>query len=88
MKTSSLSHLTAVSGANCAIVTAAAFAVAALCRRRPWPRVASPSLALAGFVVLVTPQPSVVRAGAMAGVVLVAIATGRPGGGVPRSRSR
>ena len=29
---SSLSHLTAVSGANCAIVTAAAFALAALCR--------------------------------------------------------
>ena len=32
MKASSLSHLTAVSGANCAIVTAAAFALAAACR--------------------------------------------------------
>ena len=34
-------------------------------------------------MVLVTPEPSVVRAAAMAVVVLVAIATGRPGGGVP-----
>ncbi len=39
-------------------------------------------LALAGFIVLVTPQPSVVRAGAMAVVVLIAVAAGRPGGGV------
>lgn len=82
MKASSLSHLTAVSGANCAIVTAAAFALAALCRlRRVW-RVVVALAALMGFVVLVTPQPSVVRAGAMAVVVLVAIAAGRPGGGV------
>ena len=82
MKASSLSHLTAVSGANCAIVTAAAFAMAALCRlRRTW-RVVVALTALVGFVVLVTPQPSVVRASAMAIVVLIAIAVGRPGGGV------
>ena len=82
MRASSLSHLTAVSGANCAIVTAAAFALAAICGLRRGARVAVALLALLGFVVLVTPQPSVVRAGAMAVVVLVAIATGRPGGGV------
>lgn len=82
MKASSLSHLTAVSGANCAIVTAAAFALAALCRLPRHARVVVALMALAGFVVLVTPQPSVVRAGAMAIVVLVAIAAGRPGGGV------
>ena len=82
MKTSSLSHLTAVSGANCAIVTAAAFALASLCRVRRVGRVLVALTALAGFVVLVTPEPSVVRAGAMAIVVLIAIATGRPGGGV------
>ncbi len=82
MKASALSHLTAVSGANCAIVTTAAFALAALCRlRRAW-RVIVALAALVGFVVLVTPQPSVVRASAMAIVVLVAIALGRPGGGV------
>ena len=82
MKASSLSHLTAVSGANCAIVTAAAFALAALCGLRRTGRVVVAGLALVGFVLLVTPQPSVVRAGAMAIVVLIAIASGRPGGGV------
>ncbi|MEV1130607.1 ComEC/Rec2 family competence protein [Agromyces sp. NPDC049794] len=82
MKVSSLSHLTAVSGANCAIVTAAAFLLAALCRVGRTGRIVAAVLALVGFVVLVTPQPSVIRAGAMAVVVLVALAAGRPGGGV------
>ena len=39
MKASSLSHLTAVSGANCAIITAAAFALAAALRLRRFARV-------------------------------------------------
>ncbi|MFB6608847.1 ComEC/Rec2 family competence protein [Agromyces sp. NPDC056379] len=82
MKASSLSHLTAVSGANCAIVTAAAFALAALLGLPRLLRVGVALLALAGFVVLVTPEASVVRAATMAVVVLVAIAAGRPGGGV------
>lgn len=82
MKASSLSHLTAVSGANCAIVTAAAFALAALLRLRRAGRVAFAAVALAGFIVLVTPQASVIRAGAMAVVVLLALVSGRPGGGV------
>ena len=82
MKRSSLSHLTAVSGANCAIVTAAAFGLAALVGLGRRMRVVVAVSALAGFIALVTPQPSVVRAGAMAVVVLIAIAAGRPGGGV------
>ena len=82
MKASSLSHLTAVSGANCAIVTAAAFGFAALLGLGRITRVVVAMAALAGFIALVTPQPSVVRAGAMAIVVLIAIAAGRPGGGV------
>ena len=81
MRASSLSHLTAVSGANCAIVTAAAFGLAALCGAPRSVRVLAALAALVGFVVLVTPQPSVVRAGAMAVAVLVAIASGRSGGG-------
>ncbi|KQZ08127.1 ComEC/Rec2 family competence protein [Agromyces fucosus] len=82
MKASSLSHLTAVSGANCAIVTAAAFALAALIGLPRLARVVVALFALTGFVVLVTPEASVVRAATMAIVVLVAIAAGRPGGGV------
>ncbi|SIN78042.1 ComEC/Rec2 family competence protein [Agromyces cerinus] len=81
MKAASLSHLTAVSGANCAIVTAAAFALAALLGLPRLLRVVVALAALAGFVVLVTPEASVVRAATMAVVVLVAVAAGRPGGG-------
>ena len=56
MKASSLSHLTAVSGANCAIVTAAAFALAAAVGLRATdPRGRRARRAL-GFVVLVTPS--------------------------------
>jgi competence protein ComEC len=83
MKASSLSHLTAVSGANCAIVTAAGFALAALLGAPRSVRVAIALTALAGFVVLVTPESSVVRAAVMAVVVLIAVASGRSGGGVP-----
>jgi len=83
MKASSLSHLTAVSGANCAIITAAAFWIAARCRAPRWARVAIAIGALLAFVVLVTPQASVVRAATMAMVLLIALARGRRGGGVP-----
>ncbi|KRF31135.1 ComEC/Rec2 family competence protein [Yonghaparkia sp. Soil809] len=83
MKRSSLSHLTAVSGANCAIVVGLVLGLGALGR---WPRAArvgAALVALGGFVVLVTPQASVVRAAVMAAVVLLALATGRSGRGLP-----
>jgi competence protein ComEC len=82
MKASSLSHLTAVSGANCALVTAGAFWVCGRLRAPRGIRVLVAVLALVAFTVLVTPQASVVRAAAMALVVLAAFAAGRPGGGV------
>ncbi|MFJ4175882.1 ComEC/Rec2 family competence protein [Microbacterium sp. NPDC089696] len=78
MRTSGLSHLTAVSGANCAIVVGAVFWLAALCGAGRGLRVVLAALALAGFVVLVTPEPSVIRAAVMAGVAMVAILLGRP----------
>jgi competence protein ComEC len=83
MTAASLTHLTAVSGANCALVTAGAFWIAGLLRFRRAARVVVALIALAGFVLLVTPESSVVRAAAMAIVVLVACATGRTGGGAP-----
>jgi competence protein ComEC len=83
MKASSLSHLTAVSGANCAIVIGLImFAGAAIGLSRLL-RVIVSLLVLAGFVVLVTPEPSVVRAAVMATLVLLAFASGRPVQGVP-----
>lgn len=83
MKSSALSHLTAVSGANCAIVVGLVLGLGALAR---WPRpvrVVAALVALGGFVVLVTPEPSVVRAAVMASVVLLALVSGRPARGLP-----
>ncbi|MFT4220259.1 MAG: ComEC/Rec2 family competence protein [Microbacterium sp.] len=77
MKLSSLSHLTAVSGANCAIIVGLVFGACALAGARRWVRVACALAALGGFVVLVTPEPSVVRAAAMATVAMLAVLLGR-----------
>lgn len=78
-----LSHLVAVSGANCAIVVGA---VIWLLRRVGVPRVAlavAAGLALAGFVVLARPSPSVLRAATMGAIALIALASGRPKTAVP-----
>ncbi|NQX27860.1 ComEC/Rec2 family competence protein [Microbacteriaceae bacterium VKM Ac-2854] len=79
MRTASLTHLTAVSGANCAVVVAAAFLLAALFGAGVWLRTLVALAALAGFVLLVTPEPSVVRAAVMATVVLLARLLDRDG---------
>jgi competence protein ComEC len=81
MKATSLSHLTAVSGANCALVVGIAFGLAAACGAPRALRIGLAAAALAGFVVLVTPEPSVLRAAAMASVALLALALGRTGAG-------
>ena len=83
MKTSSLSHLTAVSGANCAIVVGLALALGAAAGLPRLVRLGAAALVLAGFVVLVTPEPSVIRAAVMAVVALIALATGRAARGFP-----
>lgn len=82
MKTASLSHLTAVSGANCALVVGIAFALAALAGARRGVRVAAALATLAAFVVLVSPEPSVIRAGAMAAVAMLGVLLGRIGAGI------
>ncbi|WP_438352854.1 ComEC/Rec2 family competence protein [Microbacterium sp. CJ88] len=82
MKASSLSHLTAVSGANCALVVGLAFGAAALCGAGRAHRVVSGVAALAGFVVLVSPEPSVVRAAVMAAAAMLAVLLGRTGAGI------
>ncbi|MGZ8805168.1 MAG: ComEC/Rec2 family competence protein, partial [Microbacterium sp.] len=81
MKRSSLSHLTAVSGANCAIVVGLAFGVVALAGGSRRARVIGGMTALLGFVVLVTPEPSVVRAATMAVVAMLGVLLGRTGVG-------
>jgi len=82
-RTSGLTHLVAVSGTNCAIVGGA---VLLLARRLGLPRrlaAVSAGVALAGFVVLARPSPSVLRAAVMGGIGLVALAAGRPRAAVP-----
>ena len=78
-----LAHLTAVSGANVAIVLAG---VLRPLRRRAVDRRVQAGIAgvaLVGFVVLARPDPSVVRAAAMGAVTLLALASGRPRAAVP-----
>lgn len=78
-----LTHLTAVSGANVAIVLTGV--LWPLRRRVVDPRVQAvvAGLVLVGFVVLARPSPSVVRAAAMGAVTLLALASGRPRAAVP-----
>ena len=82
-RTVGLSHLTAVSGTNVAIVTGA---VLLLARRGGVGLRGSPVLAavaLAGFVVLARPSPSVLRAAVMGLVGLAALSTGGRAAAVP-----
>jgi len=83
MRITSLSHLVAVSGANCAIVVALVVGLVALLGGGVWLRMIAGIMALVGFVVLVTPEPSIIRASVMASIVLVFLASSRPVRGVP-----
>ena len=82
MLRASLGHLTAVSGANCAVVIGLVFGLARALRAPRSVRIAAAAAALVAFVVLVTPEPSVLRAGVMAGVALAGRALGRRATGI------
>lgn len=78
MRATGLTHLTAVSGAHVAIVVGAALGVLAAARvPRLW-RAGAAGVVLVGFVVLVRPDPSVLRAALMGAVALLGTALGRP----------
>lgn len=73
MKRSGLTHLVAVSGANFAIVSGfVLWLMQFLFRNRNY-RISATALSLIFFIALVRPSPSVLRAAAMAAVVLVAM---------------
>jgi competence protein ComEC len=76
MRRSGLAHLTAVSGANFAIVSALVFLLLRLFVPKLGVRIVATGLILFLFLLLVRPSPAVLRAGLMALVVLLAIATG------------
>ncbi len=76
MRVSGLSHLTAVSGGNTALVVGAVIAVATLAGAGVVARIVSAVVALGLFVVVVGPQPSVLRAAVMGFVALLALLAG------------
>ena len=76
-----LTHLMAVSGANLAVVLAAGLWLARVAGAGG-PALAAVGMVLVVLLVVVTRwEPSVLRAGVMAGLVLVGVATGRGPGG-------
>ena len=77
MKVVSLTHLTAVSGANCAIVIGAMFLFLGRFSLGRWLRFGISFVGLCGYVLLVGPQASVLRASVMAVVVMIARTLGR-----------
>jgi competence protein ComEC len=75
MRRSGLTHLVAVSGANFAIVSAFVLWGMQFIFRKVNYRLIATAIALASFIALVRPSPSVLRAAAMAAVLLFAHAT-------------
>ncbi|MFG1677980.1 ComEC/Rec2 family competence protein [Micromonospora sp. NPDC049282] len=78
-----MTHLNAVSGSNVAIIVGAVLLLARWARAGPRTAVALCGLALVGFVILVRPSPSVVRAAAMGAIGLAALAAGRSRAALP-----
>ncbi|WP_201295318.1 MULTISPECIES: ComEC/Rec2 family competence protein [Nocardia] len=72
-----LQHLTVVSGANCTIVLSVVLFVVRLLTLGPRAAAAVAAAALLMFVVVARPDPSVLRAGAMGAITLLAVLTGR-----------
>lgn len=83
MRRSGLTHLVAVSGANFAIVSAFILWCAQFLFRTMRFRILATAFALAAFIALVRPSPSVLRAAAMAAVLLIAYATKRGADSLP-----
>ncbi len=83
MRDTGLTHLVAVSGANCAVVIAVCGGIAALLGAGRRLRIVVAAGGLGGFVLLVGPDPSVLRAAVMATVALLFLLRGRPGSGLP-----
>ncbi len=82
LRVTGLAHLTAVSGANVAIILGAVLLAARWVGVRTRGLVVVGILAIAGFVLLARPEPSVVRASAMGAVVVLGLASGRRRRGV------
>lgn len=77
MRSVSLTHLVAVSGANCAIVVGMVYLICVRIRLGRTGRTVVSLASLVGYVMLVGPDPSVLRAAVMTASVIVMVALGR-----------
>lgn len=82
MKTVGLTHLTAVSGANCSLILGALLLAARSLRLARLPAAACALAGLGMFVLMVGPDASVLRASLMGGIALASLAGGRAGRGL------
>jgi competence protein ComEC len=76
-RTTGLTHIVAVSGANVAIVLGAVLVLARWCRAGLRTQAWVGAVAIVAFVIVARPQASVLRAAAMGLVAVLALATGR-----------
>ncbi|HEY2207103.1 MAG TPA: ComEC/Rec2 family competence protein [Pseudonocardia sp.] len=76
-RTTGLTHLLAVSGANVVIICGTVLGLLTLLGAGRRTRVVVAVLALVGFVILARPSPSVLRAAVMGGIGLLALLAGR-----------
>lgn len=77
MRSVSLTHLVAVSGANCAIVVGMVYLICVRLRLGRAGRTLVSLTSLVGYVMLVGPDPSVLRAAVMTASVIVMVSLGR-----------
>lgn len=83
MRISGLSHITAVSGGHFAVVVAVLTLLCSTARLPRPVRVLAIALASLAFVLLVRPEPAVLRAAVMAAFALTGTALGRPSQALP-----
>lgn len=83
MRRAGLTHLVAVSGANFAIVSAFVLWCMQFLFKRMNFRLIATAIALLSFIALVRPSPSVLRAAAMAAVLLIAYGSRRGADSIP-----
>ncbi len=82
-RTTGMTHLNAVSGANVAIVLGVVLFAVRRTRAGPVVTALVCAVALVGFVILARPSPSVVRAAAMGAIGLIGLASGRRRAALP-----
>ncbi|HYF73617.1 MAG TPA: ComEC/Rec2 family competence protein [Nocardioides sp.] len=83
MRDVGLTHITAVSGGHFAVLATTVLAAAAALRVPRRPRALVTAVAMGAFVLLVHPDPSVVRAAVMGGVSALGMLLGRPSRTLP-----